>query len=108
MPRATPSGNQPHRYQWHQVKQDYADLVDRKTGVMHCIEGLNRELEPAAVQAVHPVMGKDKNAEPDEENQVVKADTPEKNVLDLIRGHGAPPITERHRLRIDESVAIYP
>jgi hypothetical protein len=53
-------------------------------------------------------MGKDKHAEPDEENQAVKANTPEKNVLDLIRGHDAPPITKRQRLRIDESVVIYP
>ena len=52
---------------------------------MKCIESLYRELEPAAMESVHPVMGKDKDAEPDEENQVVEASTPEKNVLYLIR-----------------------
>ena len=49
-----------------QVKQNYADLVDRKTRVMDCIKGLNRELKPAAMHSVHPVMGKDKDAKPDE------------------------------------------
>jgi len=75
---------------------------------MKCIKGLNGELEPAAMHSVHPVMGKDKDAEPDEQSRVVKSHAPEKNVLDLIRRHNAPPITKRHRLRMDESVLIYP
>jgi len=88
-----PSRNQIECDQWHQVKQKYADLVGGKTPVMKCIKGLNRELEPTAMQSVHPVMGKDKDAEPDEKKHVVKTDTPEKNVLDLIRRHNTPPIT---------------
>jgi hypothetical protein len=75
---------------------------------MNCVESLNRELEPAGMEPVHPVMGKDKRAEPDEENQVVKANTPEKNVLEINRGHRTPPISKCQRPRMDESVAICP
>ena len=59
------SRNQIERDQRHQVEQKYPDLVNRKTCVMHGIEGLNRELKPTGMQPVHPVMRKDKDAEPD-------------------------------------------
>jgi hypothetical protein len=102
MPLATPSRNQTECDQWHQVKQNYADLVDSKTRVMNCIKGLNRELKPTAMHSVHPVMGKDKDAELDEQNHVVNPNTPEKNVLDLIRRHNTPPITKRKNIRVND------
>ena len=40
-------------------------------------------------------MGKNKDGEPDEQNRVVETDTPEKNVLDVIRRHNTPPIGKR-------------
>jgi hypothetical protein len=52
-------------------------------------------------------MRKDKDAEPDEQNQVVKTNGPEKNVLDLIRRHNAPPIAKSKSIRIDETGLIY-
>jgi hypothetical protein len=61
-----PSPNQTECDQWHQVKQNYADLENRKPPVMNRIKGLNRELKPTAMRSVHPVVGEDKGAEPDE------------------------------------------
>jgi hypothetical protein len=61
---------------------------------MNRIKGLDRELEPAAMHPEHPIMGKDKDARPGEQNQVVKANTPKKNVLDHIRRHNIPPISK--------------
>jgi hypothetical protein len=66
-----PSRDQPERYQRRQVKQDYADLIESNTCVVNCVEGLNRELKPMAMQSVEPVMGKDKEADPDEQNYAV-------------------------------------
>jgi hypothetical protein len=58
------------------------------------IKGLNRELEPTGMHPEHPIMGKHKDAGPGEENQVVNANTPEKNVLDRIRRHNVPRISK--------------
>ena len=51
--------------EWYQEEQKDADLIDGKTGIMNGVKGLNGEVEPAVMHAVHPVMGKDKGAKPD-------------------------------------------
>jgi hypothetical protein len=40
-------------------------------------------------------MGKNKGAEPDEQNRIVETNTPEKNVLEINRRHNTPPISKR-------------
>src|SRR5450631_649213 len=42
------------------------------------IVSLGEELEPTAMHSVRPVMGKNKGAEPDEQNRIVETNTPEK------------------------------
>ena len=63
---ATLSRNRIERDQGHQIEQDYADLVGSKACVMNRIKSFDRELKPTAVDSEHPVMSKDKDAEPDE------------------------------------------
>jgi hypothetical protein len=58
------------------------------------IVSLGEELEPTAMHSVHPVMGKNKGAEPDEQNRIVETNTPEKNVLEINRRHNAPAARE--------------
>ena len=60
------SRNQTDCHQRHQIEQDYANLVNSKSGVMNGVKGFYRKLEPAAMHSVHPVMGQDKYGEPDE------------------------------------------
>jgi hypothetical protein len=43
---------------------------------MNCIKGLDRKLEPTAMHSEHPVMREDKDAGPDEQDQIVQTDTP--------------------------------
>jgi len=59
---------------------------------MNGIKCLSRELEPAAVYCVHPVMGKDKKQKPDEQDCVIEARAPEKKVFDLVQGHDTSPM----------------
>lgn len=54
-----------------EVKQHYSDLVNADAGVVDGIKGLDRNLKPAAVHAVKPVVGKDKNAEPKNQGHVM-------------------------------------
>jgi hypothetical protein len=48
--------------QRHQVEQEYADLVDGKTCVVNNVKDFHRDLEPAAMQVIRPIVRRDRRA----------------------------------------------
>jgi hypothetical protein len=71
----------------YQAKQHNTDLVDANAGVIDRIKGFDRKLEPAAVQGVKPVVGKNVKAEPNDQQRVVNQGRPDKKVQDLMIYH---------------------
>jgi len=53
-------------------------------------------------------MGKNDHADPDDQEQIVQADTPKKNVLDIMRRHNTPPNSQTQKNMDGRPSLIYP
>jgi hypothetical protein len=68
------------RDQRYKTEQKYSDLVNAYSGVMNRVEGFDRKFEPATMHAVKPVVRKNENDEPDDQDRVVDHGRPNKEM----------------------------
>jgi hypothetical protein len=71
----------------HQVEQNDTDLEDAHPGIVKRVELVPRQTEPSAMDALHPIVSKDKEQEPDRHNSVIDDRCPQKKVARNFSAH---------------------
>ena len=70
------------------IQQDDPDFINAHAGIVEFVECLSREVEPSAMKAVYPVVGKAEHAKPDQKYRIVKGQTVKQNLFEGIGVHG--------------------
>jgi hypothetical protein len=76
------------RDQGNEIQQNYANLVEGDAREVYCIEVFDRDLEPARVQPVKPIVGAGDDRHPAYQYQIIDGNAPQQNILDRVHGHG--------------------
>lgn len=54
---------------------------------MERVKALSREVEPSAMESIHPVVGKTEHAKPENEDGIVEGETVKQKLFDSIKIH---------------------
>jgi hypothetical protein len=79
--------NKPERDKRCDIQHDDPDFIDGHATVVERVKGFSREIEPSAMEAVHPVVAKAEHAKPNQEYRIVEGETVKQKLFDGIGIH---------------------